>query len=119
MKRNDIILVAFILTIAVVALVLYNAGNKSEAVQVQVTVAGEVYGVYPLDEDRVVEINDTNVLQIQGGKAKMKEAVCPDKLCLGQHAIKKSGQTIVCLPEKVVVTILGDETDAVDAVAGR
>ena len=47
----------------------------------------------------------------------MKEASCPDKLCMHSGIINKPGQSIVCLPNKIMVEIISDKKD-VDAVAG-
>lgn len=67
-----------------------------------------------LSENCTIPIQDdrgkvTNVLEIKDGKAKMKEADCPDGLCLHQKAISIVNETIVCLPNRVVVTVEGDD----------
>jgi hypothetical protein len=59
---------------------------------------------------------ETNVLVIQDGYAYMKEADCPDGLCIHQGRIHKAGQSIVCLPNRVVVTIESDDV-AYDVLA--
>ena len=46
----------------------------------------------------------------------MEEADCPDLLCVHQKAISKEGESIICLPNKVVVTIRGGEETELDAV---
>ena len=38
----------------------------------------------------------------------MKEADCPDQICRKHKAIDKSGETIVCLPHKVVIEVEAD-----------
>ena len=58
------------------------------------------------------------VLVIKDGKAEMKSAICPDKICVKHRPIDKSGQTIVCLPEKIVVKIIAEGEEKVpDTVA--
>ena len=44
----------------------------------------------------------------------MIEADCPDRLCVKQKAICKNGETIVCLPHKVVVEIRSQEENLLD-----
>ena len=44
-------------------------------------------------------------MQIKDGKVTMKEADCRDQICADHKAIEKSGETIVCLPHKVVIEI--------------
>lgn len=39
------------------------------------------------------------------------DSPCPDKLCIHQGYINKNGQTILCLPEKVMVTAIADKKD--------
>ena len=82
----------------------------------EVTIDGEVFGSWPLSEDRTVEIGDGNRLVIEDGKADMVWADCPDKLCVNQKAISREGESIICLPNKVVVSIVGGEEREVDAV---
>lgn len=78
----------------------------------------EIQGVYSLAEDRVIEINDgTNILKIRNGTADMAKANCPDKLCVNQRAISKNGESIICLPNEVVVTVDSSENSEFDAVA--
>ena len=70
---------------------------------------GAVVGEYPLSQDIDLVIESpgrgTNHLVIQDGKATVTEASCPDKICVRQGPASESGQTIVCLPNRVVVTI--------------
>ena len=42
------------------------------------------------------------------GKASMAKADCPDKICVNHAAISKKGETIVCLPHKVVVEVVDE-----------
>ena len=76
----------------------------------------------PLDKDTKYTIHGvnggTNELVIADGQVWLEEASCPDKLCVHQGKIQYAGQSIICLPNKVSVTI-EDEQDknGVDAVA--
>lgn len=88
---------------------------------VEITVDGEIYGRYPLQTDAEVPImsegETTNLLVIKDGRADMTEADCPDKLCVHQRAISKTNETIVCLPNKVVVTVVGGKESEIDSIA--
>ena len=57
----------------------------------------------------------TNRIVIQDNAVYMSDADCPDKLCVHTGTIHKTGETIVCLPHRVVVEITGT-TDTFDAV---
>ena len=93
---------------------------------VTVTVDGSLFGTYDLRTDQTIEITNskkevTNLLVIKDRKASVKQANCPDKLCVKQKEICRNHETIVCLPNKVVVTISeqnqGSSGDTPDAIA--
>jgi hypothetical protein len=122
-KRNDVILIALLLVLSLAAWagINYIQGRDTKNAQAVVTIDGEVYGTYPLDQPVTerIELADGsyNVLEIQDGKASVTEASCPDKICVEHHSIEKKNESIVCLPNKVIVAIENGEDTDVDAVA--
>lgn len=117
MKKNDWILVAVILILAGIGFLIYLNFGKHSAGLVKVTVDGELFGTYSLDKNQVIEINNTNRLILKYGQADMVEANCPDQICVDHKAISKNKETIVCLPNKVIVEIVGGADTKLDAVA--
>ncbi len=59
----------------------------------------------------------TNTVLLEKDGVRMTHARCPDKLCVHQGKITKAGESIVCLPNKIMIEIAGTN-DKVDAVAG-
>lgn len=123
MKKADIVLIAVIAVIVgILILVLYGFNNHQGA-YVQIEIDGETAEVISLDEDLTKEITTPdggkNTLVINDGSAKMTEADCPDGICVNHKKISRAGESIICLPHKVVITVIGDnETDdGIDAVA--
>ena len=56
--------------------------------------------------------------EIKDGYVTMTEADCPDHLCMKQKRISKTGGTIVCLPNRVVLEIVSRESsEGPDVVA--
>ena len=47
----------------------------------------------------------------------MKEAGRPDKLCVKQGEISKAGESIICLPNRIIVSVEGGEESGIDATA--
>ncbi len=116
-KRNDLILILGIICIAAFAYLLHERMQNVDDGIVVVKVDGEEKGTYRLSEEQTIEINGgTNILQIKEGKADMTEADCPDKLCVHQKAVSKNGESIICLPNKVVIEVKSSEQSAYDAV---
>ena len=108
--RNDLILVGaliVVLLLVVGAILLF----RSEGDQVVVTVDGEVYATYPLAKNTEVDIltgeggTQVNRLIIKDGKAFVETATCPDGICASHKPISYDGESIICLPHKVVVAI--------------
>ena len=109
---RDLILLAVCLCVSL-ALWIVVTLNKAPGSTVVVTVNGEEYGVYSLHEDREILIeteNGQNLLIIKDGYADITEASCPDGICERQHKINESGESLVCLPNKVTVTVVGGDS---------
>ena len=115
--RADIILIAVVLSLSLLILltVLLNRDEGSRAI---VEVDGAVVGSYSLSVDGVVPLNGgTNVLVIEGGAAYLTESHCPDHTCEKTGKVRYVGQTIVCLPNHLTVTVKGDSDSGVDLVS--
>lgn len=59
---------------------------------------------------------DYNIILCQDGQVQMIQSSCPDKICLRHRAVSATGETIICLPHKVVIEIIGEEEHSLDAV---
>lgn len=116
MKKNDILLAVIVLIIAALGLLFYINLGKQTAGTITVTVNGKVQGTYSLKKDQEILIGETNRLIIIDGKADMIEADCPDQICVDHKAISKNKESIVCLPNKVIVEVVGGEEASLDAV---
>lgn len=122
MKKNDFLLIGVVLVLALAAYLgmsIFQGLNTHDAEAV-VLIDGEEYGSFPLDTDLIerIELSDGsfNVLEIKEGKADVTEASCPDGVCVNHRAVSKQGQSITCLPNKLVVEIRNGEESGVDAI---
>ena len=120
LRRNDAIFIAvLVLVIAVAGACLYFFRGEGDAVTVSVD--GKVIATYPLAVDRTEDIltgeNGLNRLVICDGKAWVETASCPDGICAAHKPIHREGESIVCLPNQVVVTVqTADTADQPDIV---
>ena len=110
--KNDILLATGILLLAAICFLIFSFSMK-EGKYALVTVDGEQVYKHSLNEDDETVIlganssnGEQNVLAIKDGKAFVKSANCPDKICVSHRKISKTGETIVCLPHKVVVSVV-------------
>lgn len=51
------------------------------------------------------EDGDTNLIVVDGRKIRITEANCGDQICVQRGWIDKAGETIVCLPHKLIIEI--------------
>ena len=120
--KNDLIFIAILLAVVTVAgLAIFFLRGEGSAVKVEVD--GTVIGTYALSLDREVEIitgengEERNVLVIRDGKASVSSATCPDGICAAHKPISREGESIVCLPHRVVITVIGGGENQPDIVA--
>lgn len=108
--RNDIILIGVILIVAVALFLGFKITQRSGN-RVVVNVGGKVVAEYSLKENLKQEIFTSegneleNLLVIKDGEAYISSANCPDKICVEHRPISKTGESIVCLPHKLVISI--------------
>lgn len=108
----DIVLICILLVLALSVFLIVEL-TRREGAYVVVSVDGGEVCRYSLSEDGEFLLNGgTNTLVISGGEAYISEADCPDGLCVSQGRISRTGQTVVCLPNRVMLRIVGaDDAD--------
>lgn len=103
---RDFLVIAALLAVAGVAAAV-TAFVARPGSYVSVRVDGEEVARYPLVQERRVtlEYGGVNRLVIADGRAYIESADCPDKVCVHTHPITEVGQTVVCLPHRLVIVI--------------
>ena len=112
-RKNDIILIVSFLTVILLSVLLLFL-FRTEGDSVIVSVNGKVYGEYSLNTDTEVEIKSGdgyNVLVIKDGEAFVKSASCRDGICSSHRHIRYNGESIICLPNDVVIEIRSQDRD--------
>lgn len=105
---RDIVVVIILLIIIAVGIFFFYY-NKHSGSRVSVKVGGEVIAELELSEPteyKIDTIYGSNILIIEDGKAYISEADCPDKICVGQGSIEKKGDSIICLPHKLIIEVI-------------
>lgn len=125
-RKRDAVFLVILAAVGAMLLAVYIFAPKSPGIWVEISVDGDISGRYRLDQAQTIEISGTgadpegsvtNRLVIADGKADMTEADCPDHICVEHRPISNAGETIICLPNKVAVTVVGEEEKELDAVA--
>lgn len=109
--RLDIIFIAAILTVALVAVGI-SMLTRREGGEVAVFVNGEEVARYPLSRNGEYSVGGTNVFVIENGEVYMKSSTCVGyQDCVEAGKIKYKNQTITCLPNRVELRIVGEADD--------
>lgn len=122
LKKGDLFLALALLMIAVIVFCFILFRGMEEATSITIEVDGRLYGKYSMKEDKIIKIkghktNDcTNIVQVKDGVVFIREASCPDQYCVKHKPINRRGETIVCLPNKLIVTVDKGKDCELDAV---
>ena len=118
--RLDIIFIAAILAVSLIAVGILLL-TREEGAEVVVSVGGKEVARYPLNKNGEYSVNGgSNVFVIENGEVYMKTANCHGyQDCVEAGRIKYKNQTIVCLPNKVELRIVGgaEEPSGVEIVS--
>lgn len=107
-RKTDIIIITIIILVAIISYFFISAFFKDEGTKVQVFQNNKLVKEFPINKDKIYEIKDkdkTNIVTVRSGKVFMKDANCPDKLCVKQGSISSNGESIICLPHRVIVKV--------------
>lgn len=115
-RKGDLLILVVLLLIGLIA-GGYWLVNRSKVQQGNIAVLevdGQVVKEFNLDKENVTYVVETNrgknVLAFSEGMVRVVEADCPDQICVHFGWAKRAGQTIVCLPHKVVIKIVSEQS---------
>lgn len=118
--KKDLLLIAILFMIAIISILclsfLPHSGKYAE-----VLVGSNPVYITPLSSNQTYTIDGVtghNYLVIENNEAYLSDATCPDKLCVNMGKISKAGQSIICLPNEVVIRIVDDvNASEIDTIA--
>lgn len=117
-KKADILLF-ILLVLAGLGLSWVSVAGSVAGQDAAITIDGQTYGTYSLAENQTVEIKQKghlNKITIKDGTVQMSYSDCKNQVCVKDGTVSKTNQSIVCLPNKVMVEIIGGEEEF-DAIA--
>ena len=120
MKKKTILWILIFAAVVLGGLLLYRHLSGTGGTVAVISVNGEV--MERIDLSKVRESYDLqfdtpwgrNTVHVAPGAISVSEADCPDQICVKHNHIRYSKESIVCLPNKVVVTVEGGEENEID-----
>ena len=93
-----------------------DAGDAAVALYAVIQNSDGFYQALPLGEDTTVTVTGTlgtNIIEVADGRVRCLESDCSNQTCVKQGWVSGRGQTVVCLPHKLIVQVVADPADAV------
>lgn len=128
-KKWDAVLIILLMVLSFIPEGIFLFGNDSASGQrtyAEITRDGQVYKTVPLSghsgEDRfTVQTEDGgyNIVVIQEDRIGIAEADCPDKICIHEGFISRPGESVICLPHKVMVEVKAEGDAEPDIIPAR
>ena len=112
-KKLDFVIIAVLMILSFLPEIILGAsvGKGLSNTYAEITVSGKLYKNIPLSQHRgeeTIELktkDGVNIIKIKDNKIGIIEADCPDKVCMNPQYIEKPGESLVCLPHKVMIEI--------------
>ena len=119
-KKMDIVIIICLIGISFLPHLIFaiNINKNYDSIHAIVKVDGKVYkeiSLSSLKEDDTFTVETSkgnNTISVKDKSISITHADCHDSLCVKQGSISKVGDTIVCLPHKLIIEIKGKEEDS-------
>ncbi len=114
--KKDIIVVLAVLVVGVAGIILLDSAENGKTATIKLD--GEVVETVLLTDENYEKNVNGVVICVENGEIIAKESTCADKVCVRSGKISKSGEGIICAPNRVSVEIDGENDDLPDALTG-
>ena len=127
-RKKAVLLAAVLLVIAILCgiriyAVSHSSTGNGQALYADIYQSGELLETIRLDtvtDEYIFEVpganGASNTVCVRPGSIAMISANCPDQICVHHNKISRNKETIVCLPDKVVITIENGEDSGIDVL---
>lgn len=112
-NRWDVFVIAIVLLGGILLMLL--PAQKKRGELVAISLKGEPYAQVSLHKNARISVDEKLTVIVQDGVVSVMDAICSDLLCEKHKPISRGGESIVCLPSKIVVSIEGKAS--LDAIA--
>ena len=117
LKWGDAVIIAVVLVLAAALTAALAAATQGDRLYAEVWQDNQLVERVALTDgtDRTIDLDGHNVIVLSGKSARMASADCRDQVCVRTGTLTRAGQVAVCLPNRVVLKIVG-ESGEIDAI---
>lgn len=123
MKKGDIVIIILVISLSLTLVSMNFLKNRSNNHELKgiIYYNGQIYKEVNLNKDQEFEvITDIgrNLVKVHDNGIEIIEADCETQVCVDTKIAKKNGEMVVCLPNKIVIEVVGGEEDELDGISG-
>jgi hypothetical protein len=119
--KLDIVLISLVLLFSIFSILWVSADQIRQPMQHQVAVIYQEnvkLKEVNIDKDLIFSILDGKMdIKVENGKVRVLDSDCPQKICVKMGWIQNNGQTIVCVPNHILIRIESNESQSIDAIS--
>ena len=117
LKWGDFVIIAVVLLLAAALTAWFALGTSDGQLYAEVWQDDVLVERVKLTDEtnREIDLDGHNVIVLAGKTARMESADCHDQVCVRTGTLTRAGQVAVCLPNRVILKIVG-ETSEIDAI---
>lgn len=116
--KTDILIIAVIVLVIVLSFVIKSFSKENLVAEIYFD--GKVVDKINLSAKEEKEIitgqNNKTVIIAKDGEIYFSSSCCEDEICVKSGKLNKNGDFASCLPEKVVVKVVGEKDENIDAI---
>lgn len=120
LKKLDIVIIILLFILSFTPNIIFSKtiSNSNKLIYASIKIDGKLYDNIPLSTNKgeknlnIKTPTGNNSILIRDNLIKVISADCKDDLCVKQGEISKVGESIICLPHKLIIEIKGDENDS-------
>lgn len=104
---------------AAIFIMLLCGKKKDGSLYAEIMLDGRIFATLSLTDEVTLPVSygdGTNVIVIQNGSICVREADCPTGVCVSTGEISRAGESIVCIPHRLVITVRSRESEGYDVI---
>ncbi len=118
--KGDKIIISTVLFINILSIPFIFSTQK-KGTDFIIEVENELIGKYSLEKDQLIPVEGKlgiTDIEIKNKQVRITRSPCFRKVCIKMGWISHTGKMAVCVPNKVVVRVLGNNHNHLDAIVG-
>jgi len=122
MKKGDIVIIILVISLSLTLVSMNFLKNRSNNHELKgiIYYNGQIYKEVNLNKDQEFEIVTDigrNLVKVHDNGIEIIEADCETQVCVETKIANKNGQMVVCLPNKIVIQVIGGQEDKLDGIS--